>query len=139
MRSLQIRLTALGSATWTVGFRVIVLVTIISAFAVLLFVFWQRAPRDTKSGVTPGNIRDTRIVADHALQTKWGSQLTWKAEYKVVYLVGGNEYAVWADSGIRGDDEDGVRFALPKSHPSCRVQYNPQKPEASVALCRDEN
>ena len=31
-------------------------------------------------------------MADHVLQTKWGGELTWKAEYRVAYLVGNREY-----------------------------------------------
>jgi len=83
-----------------------------------------------------GTIQDTRIVADHAFETKWGGQLTWKAEYMVAYSVAGLKYAVWADSGIRGESEATVRLVLPQSHPSCQVQYNPQKPVVSVAGCR---
>src|SRR5438309_2989582 len=41
-------------------------------------------------------IQGTRIVADHALQTKWGGQLTWKAEYSVAYSIASREYAIWA-------------------------------------------
>ncbi len=52
-----------------------------------------------------GTIQDTRIVPYNALETKWGSQLTWIAEYRVVYSSGGREYAVWADSGIRGEKQ----------------------------------
>jgi len=86
--------------------------------------------------LTPGSIQDTRIVADHGIETKWGGELMWKAEYRVAYSVASREYAVWADSGIRGESEAGVRLALPQSRPSCRVRYNPKKPEASIADCR---
>ncbi len=102
----------------------------------LLLAFLYRRPREIKWSLAPGNIQETRVVADHALQTKWGGQLTWKAEYRIAYFVAGREYAVWGDSGIRGADEADVRLALPQSRPSCRVQYNLQRPEVSVANCR---
>src|SRR6266702_8930909 len=78
-------------------------------------------------------IQGTRIVAGHALQTKWGGQLTWKAEYSVAYSVASREYAIWADSGIRSESEDGVHLALPRSLPSCRVRYKPETPGISIA------
>jgi hypothetical protein len=122
---------------WTINMRATVLVAMTWVLAALLFASLHRGPGDTKWHLAEGSIQDTRLVADHALQTKWGGQLTWRGEYKVVYSVAGREYAVWADSGIRGEDEDGVRLALPHSRrASCRVRYNPQKPEASVADCR---
>ena len=136
MRFPQTRQSVAQRGAWTIDLRATTLVAITGVLAVSVLAFLHRAPRDTKWVVEQGNIQDTRIVADHALQTKWGGQLTWKAEYRVAYSVGSHEYAVWADSGVRSDDEDGVRLALPKSRPSCRVQYNPQKPESSVAVCR---
>lgn len=82
-----------------------------------------------------GAVRSTRIVPDHASETKWGSELTWRAEYQVIYSVGGREYSVWADSGIRRESEDSVQLALPKSSISCRVQYHPNTPETATAVC----
>jgi hypothetical protein len=63
----------------------------------------------------PGTIQDTRIIPDHGLETKWGGELTWKAEYRVNYSVAGRNSAVWADSGIREESETGIRLALPQS------------------------
>ena len=82
-----------------------------------------------------GNIQDIRIVADHAIETKWGGQLTWKAEYRVVYFAANREYSLWTDSGIRGENEGDVRLTLPKEYPRCYVRYNPKKPEESAAEC----
>ena len=101
-----------------------------------LFALLKRSGREPRWFSTSGTIQETRVVTDHALQTKSGGQVTWKAEYKVFYSIAGHEYAVWADSGIRGEDEDSVRLVLPQSPPSCRVQYNPQSPAVSVAHCR---
>jgi hypothetical protein len=126
----------IGRGKWTIDMRSTALVAIAWALVVALFAFLQRGPREVKWPLAQGIIQDTRIVADHALETKWGSQLTWKAEYKVAYSVASREYAVWADSGIRGESEAGVRLVLPQSHPSCRVQYDPQRPAVSVADCR---
>jgi hypothetical protein len=83
-----------------------------------------------------GTIQDTRIIPDHGLETKWGGELTWRAEYRVDYSVASRNYAVWADSGIRGESETGIRLALPQSRPQCRVRFNPKKPEESIADCR---
>ena len=121
---------------WTIDTRTTALVATLWVLAGLLLAVLYRRPQDMSLAFAPGNIQDTRIVADHALQTKWGGQLTWKAEYKVAYSIVGREYAVWIDSGIRGADEADVRLALPQSRPSCRVQYDPQRPEASIATCR---
>jgi len=103
---------------------------------IVLFAFLHRGPGEGEWPIVNGTIQDTRIVADHALQTKWGGQITWRAEYKVAYSVAGREYVAWADSGIRDESEDGVRLALPRSRPSCWVRYNVKKPEASMAGCR---
>jgi hypothetical protein len=121
---------------WTIDTHTTALVVALWVLAALLLAFLYQPPRDMKWAIAPGNIQDTRVVADHALQTKWGGQLTWKAEYRVAYSVAGREYAVWVDSGIRGADEADVRLALPQSRPSCRVHYKPQRPEASVVDCR---
>ena len=111
---------------------------IICALVIVALSMWNfvRGSREENWPVVRGTIQDTRIVADHAFETKWGGQLTWKAEYMVAYSVEGLEYAAWADSGIRGESEAAVRLVLPQSHPSCRVQYNPQKPVVSIAGCR---
>jgi hypothetical protein len=126
----------IGRSKWTIDMRRTVFVAIAWVLVAALFAFLHRAPRRANWPLAQGNIQDTRIVADHALQTKWGGQLTWKAEYSVAYSVAGREYAVWADSGIRGNSEADVRLALPQLRPSCRVQYAPQTREASVAFCR---
>jgi len=86
--------------------------------------------------LAPGTIEDTRIIAEHGLETKWGGELTWKAQYRVDYSVARRNYAVWADSRIRGESEIGIRLALPPSRPPCRVRFNPKKPEESIADCR---
>lgn len=112
------------------------LFVIACALAVVLFTFLHRGSGEGELPLVKGTIQDTRIVADHALQTKWGGQITWRAEYKVAYSVAGREYVAWVDSGIRDESEDGVRLALPRSRPSCWVRYNVKKPEASSAECR---
>lgn len=116
--------------------RSTVQVALVGALVVALFALLHRGPEAVKWALVQGDIQDTRIVADHAIQTKWGGELTWKAEYRIVYFAASREYALWADSGIRGENETSVRLALPQSHPTCRVQYNPKRPEESVAHCR---
>ena len=122
-------------AIWTIDARASVLFAIAVVLAAALLALLHGSPKHLQWSQVQGTIEDTRIVADHALQTKWGGQLAWKAEYKVGYSIAGREYLVWADSGIRGEDEDGVRLLLPNA-PSCRVQYDPQSPMVSVADCR---
>ncbi|MGA7221132.1 MAG: hypothetical protein WBX38_22650 [Candidatus Sulfotelmatobacter sp.] len=80
-----------------------------------------------------------RIVPDHATETAWGGEQTWRAEYQVSYLAGSREYSVWADSGIRGESEAVVRLALPQAPLTCQVKYNPKKPEQAVAGCRRQS
>jgi hypothetical protein len=123
-------------AKWTMDVRSTVQLALVGALVVFLFALLHQGPEAVKWALVQGDIQDTRIVADHAIQTKWGGELTWKAEYRVVYFAASREYALWADSGIRGESEAGVRLALPKSPPSCRVRYNPKRPEQSVAHCR---
>jgi hypothetical protein len=123
-------------AKWTAGMRRTAQFAIGCALVAVLFALSHRGPREVPWPVVQGAIQDTRIVPDHAVQTKWGGQLTWKAEYRVAYSAASREYAVWTDSGIRGESEDGVRLSLPRSRPPCRVQYKPQSPEVSVANCR---
>jgi len=110
-----------------------------SAACVLLLVLsllLHQRTQDAKWPYVQGTIRDTRIVADHALETKRGGQLIYRAEYRVAYSVGSQEREVWADSGIRRESEADVRVDLPRRAPSCMVQYNPKKPEESIADCR---
>ena len=84
---------------------------------------------------TQGIVQDTRVVPHSAYETKWGSQLIWIAEYRVVYSVGGREYSVWASSGIRDESKPDVELRLPQSRPACRVRYDVKKPESAVAYC----
>jgi len=120
----------------TIDWRRMAVFVIACTLVVALLTFLQRGSGEVKWPLVHGTVQDTRIVADRALQTKWGGQITWKAEYKVAYSVAGREYVVWADSGIRDESEDGVRLAMPKSRPSCCVRYNPKKPEAATTDCR---
>jgi len=138
MRSPQVGKAVPRRGKGTIDMRSAALFAIAFALVVVLVAFLHGGPQEVEWPLVQGAIQDTRIVADHALQTKWGGQLTWKAEYRVAYSVASRKYAVWADSGIRGEDEDSVRLVLPQSRPSCRVQYNPQRPEAAVADCRLE-
>jgi hypothetical protein len=73
--------------------------------------------------------KDTRIIPDHGLETKWGGELTWKAEYRVDYSVAGRNSAVWADSGIWGESETGIRLALPQSRPRVGCGRTPRSPK----------
>jgi hypothetical protein len=136
MRPPQPREAATSRAKWTIDVRSTVQFVVVCALVVALFALLHRGPEAAKWPLVQGDIQDTRIVADHPIQTKWGGELTWKAEYRIVYFAASREYALWADSGIRGESEAGVRLALPQSHPTCRVQYNPKRPEESVAHCR---
>jgi hypothetical protein len=122
---------------WTIDLRSTVQFAVACALVITLLALLRRGPGEAAEWpLVQGNIQDTRIVADHAVETKWGGELTWKAEYKVDYFVASREYAVWADSGIRFESEAGVRLALPQSRLSCRVKYNPKRPGESVANCR---
>jgi hypothetical protein len=120
---------------WTIDVRATLLHALAFTVVVaLLAVFIGRA--STKWLLVDGAVQDQRIVADHAIETKGGGQLTWKAEYRVAYFVGGRNYSLWADSGIRGESENVVRLALPQSRPLCQVRYEAKRPEVSVAVCR---
>ena len=111
------------------------LLATICALAVLLVVLEHGNMNGAEQVTAQGTIQDTRVVPYNALETKWGTQLTWIAEYRVVYSVGGCEYSVWADSGIRGESKPDVQSQLPQSRPTCRVRYNLKEPESAVAHC----
>jgi hypothetical protein len=136
MRAPETNEGATSLVKWTMDPRGIGQLVVACALVVALFALLHRLPQAAKWPLVQGNIQDTRILADHAIETKWGGELTWKAEYRVVYFAASREYAVWADSGIRGESEAAIRLALPQSHPACRVQYNPSRPEDSIADCR---
>ena len=111
------------------------LLALICALVVLLVVLEYGNMNGAEWVTAQGTIQDTRVVPYNALETKWGTQLTWIAEYRVVYSVGGREYSVWADSGIRGESKPEVQLRLPQFLPTCRVRYNPKEPESAVAHC----
>lgn len=136
MRSPQASKAMTRRAKRTTGMRRTVQFAVACVLVAVRFALSHRGPREEAWPLVQGTIQDTRIVTDHALQTKWGGQLTWKAEYRVADSVASREYAVWADSGIRSESEAGVRLVLPQSRPWCRVQYNPTIPGGSIADCR---
>jgi len=136
MRSTHTDKVIFRRGRWTLDFRATAMLGIVLA-SVFMFVFFSRRAREEQRSRTLGSIQQTRIVPDHALETKWGGDLTWKAEYRVVYSVSDHEYEVWADSGLRGDSEASVRLALlPHPRHSCQVQYYSHKPGVSTADCR---
>jgi len=124
------------TAEWTIDKRSTTLFIIVCACVVALFAVLPRRSQAERWPLVQGVVQETRIIVDHGLQTKWGSELTWKAEYRVEYIVASRKYDVWVDSGIRGESQDGVRLALPHLHPDCNVQYNPENPAASRGGCR---
>ena len=137
MRSHELDQTVTNRWKWTIDIRAALQFAAASALILGVAALLHRASQEaTTRPIVKGSIQHTRIVADHAIETGWGGQPTWKAEYSVAYLVASREYTVWADSGIRGESEAEVRLALPKSLPACRVRYNSSKPEESVADCR---
>ncbi len=136
MASAQATKAMKARGEWTINVRATVQFAAVCILIVAILAFLHRRSREAEWPLVHGTIQDTRIIADHALQTKWGGQVTWRADYKVAYAVATREYALWADSGIRGQSEADVRLALPQVRLACRVRYNPQKPEVSVADCR---
>lgn len=136
MSSAQAGKTMTRRGEWTINVRAALGFAAVCVLIAALSAFMHRGSRATEWPLVQGVIRQTRIVADRAVQTKWGGQVTWRADYKVAYVVATHEYVVWTDSLIRGQSEDDVRLALPKIRAACRVRYNPRKPEVSVADCR---
>ena len=122
--------------TWAIVLRRIAFVGMAWVLVIALSATLKRLTRPPRWQRAAGTIQDTRIIADHGTETGWGGQLMWKAEYRVSYTVVGREYAVWADSGVRGDSEADLRLALPRLRPQCQVKYNPRRPEESLANCR---
>jgi hypothetical protein len=111
------------------------LVVACALFAVfVLLLLWDQRYRNWQS--PPGVIQATRVVVDHVAERKTGAQIIWRAEYRVTYSVADHAYAVWADSGVRGQNEDDVRMVSPPPEARCRVQYDPGAPASSIADCR---
>ena len=113
--------------------RALLVVTCALAVSLLALAHWS--VDGAQWTTTQGIVQDTRVVPHSAYETKWGSQLIWIAEYRVVYSVGGREYSVWASSGIRDESKPDVELRLPQSRPACRVRYDVKKPESAVAYC----
>ena len=122
---------------WTLRNRSIIRIAIAAVALSLTFygiLRWMYP--STRWASVKGSLADTRIVSEHWSESKGSPPLLWRAEYKVAYSVAGHEYTVWSDSGIRGEDEDEIRLALSGRHASsCRVQYDVDKPDRSVAEC----
>ncbi len=122
---------------WTVDVRAIMQLAVAIAILAAIAAFLRHGKENRETWETVrGTFQNTRIVPDHARETAWGSEPTWRAEYNVSYLVADHEYAVWTDSGVRGESETAVRLALPKSNLTCVVKYNSEKPEPALADCR---
>lgn len=117
-------------AGWTLRF-----LGVAAVFGLFLL---QRARSNEKNHwvTAEGIVRGTQVVPDHALETKWGSEVSWKAQYRVLYIANGREFTVWVDSGIQRGSKAEVELAIPKSYPTCSVDYKPSSPEASFAKCR---
>ena len=133
MRSALTNKSTAGPNNWN---PVVSRVGAVCAFIIALFALLSVDLKGRNRQFVSGTIEDTRIVADHVSETKWGSRLTWRADYKVAYSVASHEYSVWTDSGIRSESEESVHPLLPSRHASCRVQYDAGRPEAATADCR---
>jgi hypothetical protein len=78
---------------WTIDIRSTAFAAIALAVVTALFAFLHRAvPQHQAWTPAPGAIQGTEIVPDHALETKSGGQVTWRAEYKISYSVASREY-----------------------------------------------
>ena len=121
---------------WILDKRRTALFVFTCALVVGLSAFLHQRSREVRWPLVKGVIQETRVVADHGLETKWGSELTWKAEYRIEYFAASRKYNVWVDSGIRGESRDGVRLALPHSRLDCGVRYNPENPAVSTGVCQ---
>ena len=82
---------------WTADKRRTALFVFTCALVVGLFAFLHRRSGEVSWPLVKGVIQETRVVADHGLETKWGSELTWKAEYRVEYFAASRKYDVWVD------------------------------------------
>lgn len=99
------------------------------------FALSERHSLDAKWESAEGTVHGTRIVPDHAVETKWGSRLIFRGDYLVAYSASGREYELWIDSGIRSESEPSVRMSLAQLPTTCEVWYNQNKPEISTGDC----
>jgi hypothetical protein len=116
--------------------RFIVEFVVLSACVAVALAFIScRSSDETQYVVTSGTVADVRVVPDHVVERGAGTEVVWRAEYRVVYFVGDREYSVWDDSGLRGESKAVVQSAVPQSLPSCRVKYESGKPQNALAAC----
>jgi len=85
-----------------------------------------------------GHIEKIAIRVDHDLETKWGSQVVWRADFAVTYLVNGHRFTTNADSGIRAESQAEVESILRQTHPACVVKYPSAEPERASVKCKGE-
>jgi hypothetical protein len=110
--------------------------------AALIFFVARHGEHEAKWPQVPGTIQETRVVVEYWVPAtlKVLPRPVWRADYRVTYNLGGREYASWTYSGIRNETkefaESRVREALNSPGFSCRVKYNPARPEVSVAVCQ---
>lgn len=122
--------------------RTAVIAVAVALCAALIFFVARHGEQVAKWPQVSGTIRETRVVVDHWVPATLKSlpQPVWRADYKVTYNVGGREYASWTYSGIRNETKEfaeaRVREALNSPGFSCRVKYNPVRPEVSVVVCQ---
>ena len=137
MRSGTARNPETPHGRWAVDVKGLVWFSVIACvLTAALFALSHRHSNYVGKSRVLGMVQNIRIVPDHAVETKWGSQLTWRADYRVGYSVGSREYAVWTDSGVRGDSEADVQLTSSRSPRSCWVRYNINEPAISAVDCR---
>lgn len=115
--------------------RKLAIFALAAAGIVGLYVYLNRLPSEPQWQFAKGTVQGTRIVTDRAVETKWGSEVIYKAEYRVAYSVDGKEYTAWVDAGVSGESEAIVRLNLPQQRRFCRVEYNPIDPKTASAKC----
>jgi hypothetical protein len=104
------------------------------ALVFALYVILRHGQREAEWPLVQGTIQGTRIVADHSSETKWGGQMTWKAEYRVTYSVAGREYTEWVDSGIRNRRQRWCRAGSAAITPF--LSYSIQSDKARSVRCK---
>lgn len=136
MRSGQLKAASNGDKFNLGGRRAWAQFAAVFAFVAALAALMYRRPQASEWLQVRGTVQDTRIIPDQGMETNWGGELTWEAEYRVAYSVAGREYLLWTSSGIKGESKAGVRLALPQMPPSCWVRYERTRPEKAAANCR---
>jgi hypothetical protein len=107
------------------------------AFALL--VYWGFSARAGWWRDVPYTVVGSRVAPDRVVRgTMKQPVILYRGEYRLRYIVNGQEYFTWADAGWINESKELALEKVEEVPPSgmFRVQYNPRNPTEAVARLR---